>query len=172
MNGENGFSSCWYNRLQGALYLLAFLTWGIGDSVTSLWMIEERGIMSEGNFFARYMIINYGISNVITIKILTTTGLLLISFFIFEESAYWIINGYFISYITGGTLAIILNIQAARNEVLFISPNIVILLFISLVVILTIIGEEIDKRKHLKIRSYFFCVRYDLSRVLSFRNKI
>ncbi len=172
MKSERRFSSCWYNRFQGALYLLAFSTWGMGDAITSLWMIESRGIMCEGNFIARHIILNYGVSNFITIKIFITIGLLLIPFFIVDKPAYWIINGYYISYFTAGTLAMILNIQASRNEALFIMPELVIVLFISLILILTSIGEEIDKRNYMKLKSYFICILYDFSKIIRFMNHI
>jgi len=58
LKSESGYYSCWYNRLQGALFLLAFLTFGIGDAITSAQMVEQRGIMGEGNLIVRYMILN------------------------------------------------------------------------------------------------------------------
>jgi len=162
----SGFYSCWYNRLQGVLYLLAFLAFGIGDTITSIWMIEQRGIVREGNFFVQYVIINYGASEFIWIKILVTIVLLFMPFFILKEAAYWILNGYLFSFIVAGILGMILNIQASRNEQLLLSPEQVIFLFIGLVLILTNVGEEIDKRTNPKIRPNIVCLLNDVSTIL------
>ncbi len=173
MNSE-GKHSCWYTRLQGILYLLAFLTWGLGDAITSLRMIEQCGVMCEGNPIVQYIYLNYGASYFVEIKVWITIAILFVPFLIqlrSQEPVYWMINGYLVSFIIGGTLAIILNIQAARNEALFLSPEQVIFLYISLVLILTTVGEEIDKRTHYKIRSYLDCILHDISNVLTFMKK-
>ncbi len=166
MKSESGYYSCWYNRLQGALYLLAFLTFGIGDTITSIWMIGQRGIMGEGNPFIQYVILNYGISYYISIKICVTIVLLFVPFLLLDEAAYWAISGYLVSFIVAGTLGTVLNIQAARNERLLLSPEQVIFSFITLVLVLTSIGDEIDKRTHPKIRPYVVCLLNDIALIL------
>ncbi len=166
MKSESRYYSCWYNRLQGALFLLAFLTFGIGDTITSIWMIERRGIMGEGNLIIRYIILDYGIPNYIVIKLSVTIVLLVIPFLIREEAVYWMINGYIVSFIVAGTLGIVLNIQAARNDVSFLSPEQVIFLYIVLIFILTSIGEEIDKQTHPRIRPYVDCLFHDIAIIL------
>ncbi len=166
MKSESGYYSCWYNRLQGALCLLAFLAFGIGDTITSIWMIEQRGIMGEGNPIIRYIILNYSTSDFILIKIFFTIVLLFVPFLILDETNYWTISGYIISFIVAGTLGTILNIQAARNERLLISSEQAILLFSILVLVLTSVGEEIDKRMHPKIRPYVACLLNDIAIIL------
>ncbi len=160
------YYSCWYNRLQVALYLLAFLAFGIGDTVTSIWMIEQRGIMGEGNFLVQYIILNYGASEFIWIKICATIVLLFIPFLMLKGAYYWIINGYLVSFFIAGSLGVILNLQAARNEQLLLSPDQVIFLFIASVLILTNIGEEIDKRTHPKIKPHIVCFLNDIEIIL------
>ncbi len=166
MKSKSGYYSCWYNRLQGALYLLAFLAFGIGDTITSIWMIGQRGIMGEGNPFMQYVILNYGIPNYIAIKICITIVLLFVPFLLLDKDAYWTISGYLISFIVAGTLGTVFNIQAARNEQLLLSPEQVIFLFLTLVLVLTSIGEEIDKRTHPKIRPYVVCLLNDIATIL------
>ena len=85
-----------------------------------------------------------------------------------DEPVYWMINGYFLSFFIAGALAMILNIQAARNEALLLSPEQVIFLFLSSIFIFTSIGEEIDKRTNPRIRSYFDCFLYDIAKCLAF----
>ena len=166
LKSRSGYYSCWYNRLQGVLYLLAFLAFGIGDTITSIWMIEQRGITGEGNFFVQYIMLNYGPSEFIWIKICVTIVILFMPFLILKGAAYWIINGYLVSFIVAGTLGTVLNIQASRNEQLLLSPGQVIFLFMALVMILTSIGEEIDRRAPLKIRPFIVCLLNDVSIIL------
>jgi len=166
LKSESGYYSCWYNRLQGALFLLAFLTFGIGDAITSAWMVEQRGIMGEGNLIVRYMILNFGASDFILIKLCVTFVLLLLPFLILDETYYWIISGYLVSFIVAGMLGIILNIQASRNETLILSAEQAMTLFIILVLILTSIGERMDKEANTKTRPYFKCILTDIAIIL------
>jgi hypothetical protein len=166
LKSEGGYYSCWYNRLQGALFLLAFLTFGIGDTLSSIKMIGQLGIMEEVNPLIRYIILNYGTTDFIAIKLSFTIVILFIPFLILDEAAYWMISGYLVSFIVAGTLGTVLNIQAARNEPLLFSPEQVIFLFLILVLVLTSIGEEIDKRTYPKIRSYVVCLLNDISIIL------
>lgn len=172
MKSRQGNSSCWHNKLQGALFLSAFLTWGLGDAVTSLWMIEHRGITGEANLIAQYIIINYGASSFIAMKIwFTIIVLFFIPFLIqkrSEQPVYWMINGYYLSFFVAGVLAMILNMQAALNEALLLQPEQVIFLFLSLIFILTSVGEEVDKRTNPRIGSYFDCFLYDIAKILTF----
>lgn len=179
MEGEKEPRSCWYTRLQGALYLLAFLTFGIGDTITSVWMIGQRGIMGEANPLLRYIIIHSGISGYVGLKIVVTIVILSVPFVIqtrSHQAFYWMINGYLVSFAVAGTLASILNIKAARNEVIFLSPGYVVFLFLSSVLVLTYIGEEIDRRTNPKIRGYIDCAVYDImsfiALLIRFRRKI
>jgi len=166
LKSDSGYYSCWYNRIQGALFLVAFLTFGIGDAITSARMIEQRGIMGEGNLIVRYMIINFGTSDFILIKLCVTFVLLLLPFLILDETYYWIISGYLISFIVAGMLGIILNIQASRNETLFLSAEQAMVVFIILVLILTSIGERIDKQANARTIPYFKCILNDIAIIL------
>ena len=163
MNGDSGYYPCWYNKLQFLLFILAFLAFGIGDTITSLKMIEQKGIMGEGNLLVRYIIINYGILDFVAIKIGITLVILLLPFFIIDKSAYWIMSGYLVSFIIAGILGMILNLKAANYEPLFISPDQAMVIFMISVLLLTSIGDEIDKRIHLKIRPYFYCLLKDIT---------
>ncbi len=166
MKSESEYYSCWYNRLQGALFLLAFLTFGIGDTISSIMMIGQRGIMGEANPLIRYIILNYGTSEYIVIKLSFTIVILFVPFLIVNEETYWTISGYLVSFIAAGILGTVLNIQAVRDERLLFSPEQVIFLFLILVLVLTSIGEEIDKLKHPKIRPYVVCLLNDFSIIL------
>jgi len=170
-NELHPFLSFWYTRFQGALFLLALLTYGFGDALTSIMMIERQGLMREGNAIVRYIISYYGIANFIEIKIWFTILILLVPLILFskkKEPIYWMINGYLASFFILGTLAMILNLQAAANVPLFLQPQHVILIFISLILILTNIGEIIDKMTYPMMMNYFDCALNDLLIVLKF----
>ncbi len=172
-NEKQSFCSFWYTRFQGALFLLALLTSGLGDALTSSWMIEQQGLMREGNIFVRYIVSYYGASNFILIKVWLTFIILILPFIILfrpQQPAYWMINGYLASFIVAGTLAMMINIQAAANEALLLLPQHVVLIFISLVLILINIGEAIDRTNQPLIRGYFDCVLNDIMIILNLIN--
>ncbi len=179
MKRGSEYFSCWYNRLQSALYLLAFLTRGLGDPISGLWMIEKQGIMRESDPILRYVFINYGAITFLGLKVLLTLVFLFIIFLIQKSSkqpVYWTVNGSLIAFIAAGTLSTILNIQAARNEVVFLSPLQVIFLFLLLAWLLMSIGEEIDKQSHTIKRANFDCLLRDIAIILTvliniFKNK-
>jgi hypothetical protein len=166
------FRSFWYTRFQGALFLLALLTYGLGDALTSSMMVERQGLMREGNEIVRYIISYYGITNFIEIKVWFALLILLVPFILLskkKEPIYWMMNGYFASFFISGILAIILNLQAAANVPLLLQPQHVILIFISLIVILINIGELIDNAYPI-MTNYFVCALNDLLIILKFFN--
>ncbi len=173
MKINNGYGSFWLTRLQGALCLFVFLTWGLGDALTSIYMIEQQGLMQEGNQIVRLVITYYGASGFIMLKVWFTLLVICVPFLVQRhEESYWMVNGYLVSFIVGGTLAIILNMQAAVNEPLFLMPQHVILIYICSILILTNVGEVIDKMTHPNIRGFFDCALNDIRILLTIINVI
>ncbi len=168
LKDDKEYYSCWYNKLQFFLFLLAFFTFGIGDTLSSINLIEQKGIIAEGNFIVRLIILNYGISNFITIKISITIILLILPFLLIDKTAYWMISGYLVSFFIAGTIGTILNLQAAKNGVPSLSPEQAIVIFMIIVLILTNIGDEIDRKTNLKIRSHFDCLLKDMAIILTY----
>lgn len=168
MNNDIEYSSLWYTRFQGILCLLVFLTWGLGDALTSIYMVEQQGLMYEGNIIVRYIIAYYGTSTFFMLKTGFTLLILLTPFILKEENTYWMINGYLFSFIIGGGIAMILNMQAAMNQPLLILPQHNIMIYISSLLIMTNIGEFIDTVTHIKTRSFFYCALNDLRSILSY----
>ena len=153
-----------FTRLQGILYILAFAAFGLGDSISGLWMIGERGMMYEANPFARYIIYEHGLLGLIEFKIWITIMCLIIPFIAQARSHgsnYWMINGYLVSFIVAGALATIMNYRAAHYEDLFLSPGQVVIIFLSSICLLTYIGEKIDSLTGLKMRGYFESLKHD-----------
>lgn len=169
MKNDSNYSPLWYTRFQGLLCILVFLTWGLGDALTGVYMIERQGLMQEGNIIVRSIIADYGASTFVMFKIWFTLLIIFTPLILKQDDSYWMINGYLVSFVIGGALAMILNMQAAMNEPLLVLPQHVILIYISSLLILTNIGEVIDKFTHPKTRSFFYC---GLNDVRSFLNYI
>lgn len=168
MKNDIQYRSLWYTRFQGMLCILVFLTWGLGDALTSLYMVGQQGLMQEGNIIVRYIIADYGASTFVMFKIWFALIILFTPFIFKQGHDYWMINGYLVSFIIGGVLAMILNMQAAMDQPLLILPQHVILIYISSILILTNIGELIDKVTHPKTRSFFDCGLNDLRSILGY----
>jgi hypothetical protein len=168
MKNDSKYSPLWYTRFQGMLCLLVFLIWGLGDALTSVYMVEQQGLMQEGNIIVRSIIAYYGASTFVMFKLWFTLIILFTPFILKREDDYWMINGYLTSFVIGGVLAMILNMQAAMNQPLLILPQNVILIYISSILILTNIGEAIDKVTHPKPRSFFYCGLNDVMYFLSY----
>jgi hypothetical protein len=175
LESETKYNSYWYNRFQGALFLLAFLTFGIGDGLSSLWMVGQQGIMKESNPILMHILLKYGESIYLEIKIWYAIIILFMIYWLQIDSkkpVYWTVNGCLIAFIVSGTLSILLNIRAGRNEPLFFSAEQTIFLFMFLVLMLTSIGEEIDKWRNPRIKSYAGCLLNDLMIIYIFISKM
>ncbi len=175
MKNDSEFSPLWYTRFQGLLCFLVFLTWGLGDALTSVYMVEQQGLMQEGNIIVRSIIADYGASTFVMFKFWFTLLIIFTPFILKQENSYWMVNGYLVSFVIGGVLAMILNMQAALNQPLLIQPLHVIFIYISSLLILINIGEMIDKVTHPKTRSFLYCglndVIYFLGYIDTFERK-
>src|SRR3989304_8489138 len=92
LKGDIEYYSCWHNKMQFFLFLLAFFAFGIGDTISSINLIEQKGIMGEGNLIVRYIILNYGISNFIAIKISVSLLILFLPFLLINKTVYWMMS--------------------------------------------------------------------------------
>lgn len=131
--------------LQRILYLLAFLTYGIGDGVTAVYMMEKAGPMQEINPVIRLVYIYTGGQGTIILK--TWFTFLILSFVWFisrREKNYWMINGFLFSLFIGGIMAMRANITAGTG---MMPPSAVsiVMTFLFLTVLFVTIGDEMDK---------------------------
>lgn len=133
--------------LQRVLFLTAFLTFGIGDGVTSAYMMESKGPYSESNPLIRGMFITLGFEGMIIIKLWVTFIMLLATHVVqvrSKDNIYWTINGFLIAQIAAGVMGIYANLSALGGEIHPEAGDIV-LLYLAFVVILTGAGDFIDK---------------------------
>jgi len=132
-------------NLQRLLFLLSFLTYGIGDGVTAAYMMDNRGVMIEINPIVRYMYVSDGALGVITIKIWFTFLILVFVWIISRKTnTYWTINGFLSALCVGGIMAMRANLMAA-NGLPPPSAGSITTTFLLLAVIFVMLGDMMDK---------------------------
>ncbi len=132
-------------NLQRLLFLLSFLTYGVGDGVTAAYMIEKTGIMGEANPFVQFVYFSFGVDGVIIFKICFVSIILLPVLIVSRRTnAYWTINGFLAALCIGGIMAIMTNLMAA-NGMTPPSPELVVMAFLIVTVLFVIMGDMVDK---------------------------
>ncbi len=132
-------------NLQRLLFLLAFLTYGIGDGVTAAYMMDRTGVIREINPVMRFMYASYGAQGVISIKIWFTFLILFLIWIISRRTnTYWTINGFLSALCVGGAMAMRANLMAAYGMTPP-SASSVIMAFLFLTVLFVMIGDMMDK---------------------------
>lgn len=153
--------------------MTSFITYGIGDASTAVYMMKLKGIGIEANLLIRHIIESQGFFGFITFKLWITFAILAVPFimqFMSKEQLDWTINGFLGAITIGGALAMMANIIAARGGTPPLSAGGVITVFIILVIVLSHIGGEIDDRLDGKKRyAYDFTVDGDLIKREYFR---
>jgi hypothetical protein len=132
-------------NMQKILFLLAFLSFGAADGISAAYMIEERGVVGEANPLIRFMYASRGRNGVIEIKLWLV---LIILYFVWNISKgknnYWLINGFLFALFVCGIMATGANLMAARGPE-FPAPSTIITTYLFLVILLTILGDAMDR---------------------------
>jgi len=132
-------------NLQRILFLLSFLSFGVTDGLSAVYMIDKRGLAGEANPLIRFMYASSGSNGVIGIKIWLV--LIILSFvrnISKGKENYWMINGFLFALFVCGVMATGANLMAARG----LEPpdaRTIIATYLFLVVLLTMIGDAMDK---------------------------
>jgi len=132
-------------NLQRLLFLLSFLTYGVGDGVTAAYMMEKTGVMREVNPIVRFIYASSGAQGVITFKIwIGFVILFLVRIISRRTNTYWTINGFLSALCVGGIMAMRANLMAASgmNPP---SPSSIIMTFLTLTVLFVMLGDLMDK---------------------------
>ncbi len=133
--------------LQRFLFLLSFLTYGVGDGVTAAYMIEKTGVMSEANPLVQFVYAFSGAQGVIAFKIWFAFIILLLVWMVSRRSnTYWTINGFLAALCVGGIMAMRTNLMAAYGMTPP-SPESVIMAFLILTILFVIIGDMVDNNR-------------------------
>lgn len=132
-------------NLQKALFLSSFLTYGVGDGVTAIYMMEKIGAIREINPIIRFMYASSGKEGVISLKIWFSLVVLFLVWFVSRKTGiYWTINGFLTALTIGGVMVMRANMMAAYGMEPP-SPGSIIITFLVLMVLLVMIGDLMDK---------------------------
>lgn len=132
-------------NLQRLLFLISFLTYGVGDGVTAAYMIEKNGVMREANPIVQFVYASSGAQGVITFKIWFGFIILFLVWVVSRRTnTYWTINGFLAALCVGGIMAMRANLMAAYGMTPP-SPDSVIMAFLILTVLFVMIGDMMDK---------------------------
>ncbi len=102
-------------KVQAILYISAFVTCGLGDAISAIYMMHYLGIMREANPIARHIVLNQGFYGLLAFKIWITIVILSIILFIqirSKKSLKNTVNGFLIALSLGGILATLSNTMA------------------------------------------------------------
>ncbi len=132
-------------NLRKILYSLSFLSYGVGDGVTAIYMMEKTGVSREVNPIMRLMYANSGKQGVITLKMWIALVILFLVWIISRKTnLYWTINGFLFALTIGGGMAVRANLMAAYG-MSPPSPGSVISTFLVMVILFVMIGDLLDK---------------------------
>jgi len=132
-------------NVQRLLFLLSFLTFGIGDGITSVYLMEKTGVIRESNPIIRFMYISSGGQGVIEIKIWFSFVILFLVWLTSRgKNMYWTVNGFLFALFLMGLMAMWANMIAASG-MMPPPPSSIIITYLFLVIFLIFIGDLIDK---------------------------
>lgn len=138
---------------QAFLAVMAFISFGICDSVTGALMMNLCGTCAEANPLMRHLVDTQGYIGFILFKLLITTALLSIIIIIQDksnETTYWTTNGFLVSFGIGGVLATTSNLMRTFSFNILgnstPSPLLVVFIYFILTALLITIGGAIDKK--------------------------
>lgn len=136
-------------QLMVVLYLAAFLTYGLGDSMSAAYMMMVRGTGAELNPILRYIATEGGIRGFIIFKLWATIIILATISFMHIKSMNgmtWTVNCFLLSLTAGGVLATFANVCAASGIPFILSPLDIIMIFTAFIIISITLGELLDNR--------------------------
>lgn len=126
------------------LFLLSFLTYGVGDGITAVYMIEKAGILREVNPVMRFLYTSYGAHGLIGLKIWFAMVILFMVWIVSKrENTYWKITGFLTALTIGGSMAMFANLMVASNLGSLPSGSIIVA-YLALIVLLVMVGDLID----------------------------
>jgi hypothetical protein len=143
-------------NLQKLLFLLAFITYGVGDGITAAYMMDQTGVIREINPIVRFVHVSYGAQGVVSIKIWFALVMLFLVWIISRRTnTYWTINGFLSALCVGGVMAMRANLMAAYGTTPP-SASSIIMTFLMLTVLFVMLGDLMDKfhGNHAVIKTY------------------
>lgn len=136
-------------QLMAILYLAAFFSYGLADSMSAAYLMMIRGIGAELNPIMRYIATEYGIVGFIIFKLWATVIILGTIFFMHAQSRNcmtWTVTGFLLSLTAGGVLATLANLYAASGRSFVLSSLDIIMLFTAFIIVSITLGDLLDNR--------------------------
>ena len=143
-------------KVQAMLYISAFVTCGLGDSISAIYMMHHLGIMREANPIARYIVLNHGFYGFLAFKIWITIVILSTPLFIqirSKKSLKNTVNGFLITLSLGGILATYSNTMAMLYGNPPYDPYFFIAIYLLTSVVLINIGEWLDEKVNIRLEN-------------------
>ena len=129
--------------LQRGLYCLAFLAFGVGDGITSAYMMNTLVPYSEANPVIRALFMIEGFDGMVLFKLWITFMMLLAIYVKSYSNGYWTVNGVLFAIIAGGLMGIYSNMSVINGAVPP-EPGGTLLIYAAMVLIFIQIGSFID----------------------------
>lgn len=149
LGNQYGCSSRFSERTIAVLYLAAFLTYGLCDSISSAYLMMSQGIGAELNPIMRYIVTESGIGAFIIFKLWATVIILGALYFTDAKSRNcmtWTVTGFLLSLTVGGVLATLANLYAASGRSFVLSSLDIIMLFTAFIIVSITLGDLLDNR--------------------------
>ena len=140
-------------KVQAILYISAFVTCGLGDSISAIYMMHYLGIMREANPIAKYIVLNQGFYGLLAFKIWITIVILSIALFIqikSKRSFKNTVNGFLITLSLGGILATFSNTMTMLYGNPPYDSYLVIAIYLLTSVVLINVGEWLDEKENIQ----------------------
>ncbi len=131
--------------LQRGLYSLAFLSFGVGDGITSAYMMSTQSPYSEANPVIRASLMIEGFDGMVLFKLWMTLIMLLAIYVKSYSNGYWTVNCVLFAIIAGGLIGIYSNMSVINGAVPP-EPGGILLIYAAMVLIFIQIGNFIDTR--------------------------
>ena len=133
-------------NLQHLLFLIAFITFGIGDALTAALMMSIKGHDAEFNVLFGYLYDSYGVICFIIIKLVLVIMVLFAAYILSRRGGYWLMNGWLIALSIGSVMAIGSNLLSTY-DILYINPYHIIICYSVLASVFVFAGAHFDTKK-------------------------
>ena len=140
-------------KVQAMLYISAFVTCGLGDAISAIYMMHYLGIMREANPIARYIVQNQGFYGLLAFKIWITIVILSIVLFIqirSKKSMKNTVDGFLIALFLGGILATLSNTMTLLYGNPPYDSYLIIAIYLVTSVVLINVGEWLDEKENIR----------------------
>ena len=125
------------------LFFLSFITFGVGDTLTAVLMMNTKGVNAEFNGLFSYLYDSHGVMCFIAVKLMLVIMVLFAVYTLSKRGGYWLINGWLTALIVGGLMAMISNLSSTY-DIFYVNPYHIITCYLIITLVFVYIGGYID----------------------------